>query len=156
MPSITPDNLIPDILAQFPACRAVLDKYGMRGCGGPLGPHETVRFFAEAHGVNTGQLLRELNAAARSLQNASSVQTYTETTADRIYRPFFKTAILVTLTAGCTWGAVNLFHIGRRSNFCAVPLDWTLAHAHAQIAGWVGLFIMGFALQAFPRFRSCC
>src|SRR5262249_53364697 len=27
------------------------------------------------------------------------------------------------------------------------------AHGHAQIFGWVGLFVMGFAYQAFPRFK---
>src|SRR5690606_24389009 len=28
------------------------------------------------------------------------------------------------------------------------------AHGHAQIFGWVGLFVMGFAYQAFPRFKQ--
>src|SRR6185437_6489791 len=28
------------------------------------------------------------------------------------------------------------------------------AHAHAMIFGWVGLFVMGFAYQSFPRFKN--
>jgi len=27
------------------------------------------------------------------------------------------------------------------------------AHAHAMIFGWVGMFVMGFAYQSFPRFK---
>ena len=34
-----------------------------------------------------------------------------------------------------------------------MPLHEVNAHGHAQIFGWVALFIMGFAYQAFPRFR---
>ena len=29
----------------------------------------------------------------------------------------------------------------------------TWAHAHAQVAGWVTFFVMGFAYQAIPRFK---
>jgi len=73
---------------------------------------------------------------------------------DSIYRPFFKGSIVVVLSAGCSFGATNLFHMGRAHDFQSIPVDWTLAHAHAQILGWVGLFVMGFAYQAFPRFRQ--
>ena len=36
-------------------------------------------------------------------------------------------------------------HVGEHPNFERT------AHGEAQIFGWVGLFIMGFAYQAFPR-----
>ena len=37
----------------------VLDRYGLRGCGGTLGPHESLAFFAPAHDVPPDQLLWE-------------------------------------------------------------------------------------------------
>jgi hypothetical protein len=151
--AITKETLIPDVLAEFPACRAVFDRCGLHGCGGPLGPRETVGYFARVHGVDSDELLKELNAVAQNPSRNGHGASYQETPSDTLYRKFFKAAIFFTLTAGCTWGAANLFQIGLHRDFFAVPLDWTLAHAHAQIFGFVGLFVMGFAYQAFPRFR---
>ena len=39
---VTPDMLLPDMVAKFPVTRQVLDKYGLKGCGGPTGPREPV------------------------------------------------------------------------------------------------------------------
>ena len=38
--------MIPDLLKAAPQVRPVLDRYGLRGCGGPLGPMESLAFFA--------------------------------------------------------------------------------------------------------------
>ncbi|HSE32826.1 MAG TPA: NnrS family protein [Pyrinomonadaceae bacterium] len=76
-----------------------------------------------------------------------------ERLADRIYRPFFIAGIATVLTLGCVWGAINLFTIGLKQNFSAVSYSWVLAHGHAMVFGFVGFFIMGFAYQAFPRFK---
>ena len=65
---------------------------------------------------------------------------------------FFLTGIVVTLTAGATWGAIMLFRIAANRSFTSVPIFDINAHAQAQIYGWVGMFVMGFAYQAFPRF----
>jgi hypothetical protein len=46
-----------------------------------------------------------------------------------------------------------LLRIGLSGNFHAAGLHEINAHGHAQIFGWVGLFVMGFAYQAFPRFK---
>jgi hypothetical protein len=60
----------------------------------------------------------------------------------------------VVLTVGCLWGALNLFEIGARRSFLQLHLLLSIhAHAHAMIFGWVGLFVMGFAYQSFPRFK---
>ena len=48
---------LPDLLRAAPEVRPVLDRYGLRGCGGPDGPAESVGFFARAHDVPVGQLL---------------------------------------------------------------------------------------------------
>ena len=73
--------------------------------------------------------------------------------ADTIYRPFFLAGIATVLTLGCLWGAINLLTIGLNQNFTAANYSWVLAHAHAMVFGFVGFFIMGFAYQAFPRFK---
>lgn len=65
-----------------------------------------------------------------------------------IYRPFFLAGILTVLTAGCMLGAIALFGIAQQGSYTASA--WTpyiLAHANSQLFGWVGFFIMGFALQ---------
>src|SRR5688500_16628350 len=86
--------MIPDLLRAEPRARAVLDRYGLRGCGGPTGPHESLGTFARAHGVQTGQLLDDLRAAlARPAAHPAPAPGVVP--ADAIYRPFFKTAIAV-------------------------------------------------------------
>jgi hypothetical protein len=142
--------LIPDLLRAAPQVRPVLDRYGLRGCGGPLGPAETIGFFAKAHDVPLAHLLDELrSASARPFSPATPDEDFS----DRIYRPFFKAGIVVALTLGAAWGAYLLLRIGWSGSFRAAGLHEVNAHGHAQIFGWVGLFVMGFAYQAFPRFK---
>ncbi|HVL38194.1 MAG TPA: NnrS family protein [Fimbriimonadaceae bacterium] len=65
-----------------------------------------------------------------------------------IYRPFFLAGILSVLTAGCLLGAVALLGIAIQGSYTASA--WTpyvLAHANSQLYGWVGFFVIGFALQ---------
>jgi hypothetical protein len=75
-------------------------------------------------------------------------------TANTIYRPFFRAGIITVLSLGCLWGALNLFLIGLWRDFSGVDYSWVLAHGHAMVFGFVGFFIMGFAYQAFPRFKQ--
>ncbi len=152
---LTPDSLIPDIIRRDPATRSVFDRYGLRGCGGPLGPSESIRFFARTHGVDEGRLLTELSQAARAPDRAGaaglSILHDAPRTVDTIYRRYFTAGILLVLTAGATWGAWLLWRIGAAGTFTGISIFDVNAHGHAQIFGWVGLFIMGFAYQAFPR-----
>lgn len=140
--------LIPDMLRAFPETRAVLDRYGLRGCGGPDGPAESIGFFARGHDIPLDQLLQELRAARGT---PPVVEAPTRT--DAIYRPFFKSGIIIVLTAGAVWGAYLLLRIAWMGTFRAAGLHEVNAHGHAQIFGWVGMFVMGFAYQAFPRFK---
>lgn len=72
--------------------------------------------------------------------------------AGTIYRPYFTAAIITVLTAGATWGACLLARIARAGTFTGgISLQEVNAHGQAQVYGWVGLFVMGFACQAFPR-----
>jgi hypothetical protein len=150
--AITPDLLLPDLLRAHPEARAVFDRYGLRGCGGPLGPYESIRFFARAHGVDEGRLLHELERAISAPQsNGAAAAPGAPEGADTIYRRYFLGGILLVLTAGATWGAWLLWTIAVNGSFRSLSLHSINAHGEAQIFGWVGLFIMGFAYQAFPR-----
>lgn len=142
---------LPEMVQRYPATRAVLDRYGLHGCGGPQGPREQLGWFARLHGVPIEKLLSELNEAAT--QSAAEIAEFEPSLADTIYRPFFLAGIATVLTLGCVWGAINLLTIGMRHNFSAVSYSWILAHGHAMVFGFVGFFIMGFAYQAFPRFK---
>ncbi|MCC6572300.1 MAG: DUF542 domain-containing protein [Planctomycetes bacterium] len=149
---IHPGTMIPDALKEFPHLRGILDPYGLKGCGGELGPSESMEFFAKTHGVDQARLLKELNAARIDPSLAPAVD-YTPSLADGIYRRFFMGGIAVTLTAGAVWGALLLWRIAFAGAFTALPVNEVNAHGHSQIYGWVGLFIMGYAYQAFPRFK---
>jgi|GEM_PF-241727 len=150
------ETLIPDLIRTAPQAREVLDRYGLRGCGGRLGPMETLGYFARAHEVPLAPLLAELRTAI-SQQPATLklplVETAPPQAADVIYRPFFKAGIAVVLTLGALWGAYLLLQIAFKGEFTAAGVHDINAHGHAQIFGWVGLFVMGFAYQAFPRFK---
>jgi hypothetical protein len=153
--ALSPSVLITDLLATVPQARAVLDRYGLKGCGGLLGPRETIEFFARAHEVPVERLLAELRAAAATpIPRAPNDDPGGgRWSADGIYRPFFLAGIAVVLTLGAVWGAYLLIRIAAAGKFTAVGLHEVNAHGHAQIFGWVGLFVMGFAYQAFPRFK---
>lgn len=69
-----------------------------------------------------------------------------------LYPRFFLVGLAVTLTAGAGWGAWLLLRIARARDFTAPSIFEINAHGQAQIYGWMGLFIMGFALQMFPAF----
>ncbi len=150
------ETMIPDLLARYPQVRSVLDRYGLRGCGGPMGPRESLRFFSQTHGVDGRTLLDELrHAISQSISHyrrrTEAPLHVTRSLADAIYRPYFLGGIAVILTLGAVWGAWLLWRIGIAGDFHSVTVHEVNAHGHAQIFGWVGLFIMGFALQALPR-----
>src|SRR5215467_1698602 len=87
---------IPDLLRLAPGVRPVLDRYGLRGCGGEWGPAESLGFFARAHDVPVESLLREIRERlAGRLDPSTDKDDRGESSqlADAIYRPFFKAGI---------------------------------------------------------------
>lgn len=148
--SFTPQTMVPDLLTRHPEVRPVLDRYGLRGCGGARGPHESLSFFARMHGVAESTLIEELQRAIG--QGVAAVSEALLGIADTIYRRYFVAAIVATLTLGAGWGVWLLWQIGLAGTFTGVSIHDVNAHGHAQIAAWVGLFIMGFAYQSLPRF----
>ncbi len=152
---VTPEMLLPEVVSKYPSTRKVFDKYGLRGCGGPKGPREPVAWFARLHGVPLEQLLDELNEAAKqSLEGKITEIRFEPTTVDTIYRPFFASAAAFAVIFGALWGAILLavMSITYEVQF-AVPYGWILAHGYGMIFGFVALMAMGFAYQAFPRFK---
>jgi len=146
---ITKDWTLPEVIEKYPGTRRVFDDAGLHGCGGASGPQETVEFFSRVHGVPLDKLLADLEAAKEA-----PAATYREDLGDVLYRRFFRAAIVVILTAGATLGASMLFLYGLRHSFTSLDLFAPIqAHANAQVFGWVGLFVMGFACQGLPRFK---
>lgn len=146
---ITKDWTLPEVIEKYPGTRRVFDEAGLHGCGGASGPHETVEFFSRVHGVPLEKLLGDLEAA-----KDSAAPAYREDLGDILYRRYFRAAIVVILTAGATLGASMLLLYGLRRTFTSLDLFAPIqAHANAQVFGWVGLFVMGFACQGLPRFK---
>ena len=152
MSAITKETSVADVVRQCPEARRIFDEHGLRGCGGAHGPAESLEFFASVHQVDVDQLVRELND---ELRKPRKPYVYQQSLPDFIYRRFFKAGIAIVLSVGGLWGAVNLAQIALGRNFLQVRLLPAIhAHAHAMIFGWVGLFVMGFAYQSFPRFKN--
>src|SRR5262245_49295526 len=117
--TISGQTLIPDLLKDSPQARPVLDRYGLRGCGGPTGPRETLAFFASAHDVPLRRLLGELRTADSQDSTPPISRPRLE---DRIYRPFFLAGIAIILTLGATWGAYLLLRIAWTGSFAEAGL----------------------------------
>jgi hypothetical protein len=153
MSEITSNTSVAEIVQRCPNARAIFDRHGLKGCGGEHGPSEPLGFFAAVHQADVDELLREIKGEMEH----PSVQTYIykETLQDYIYRRFFKAGIVIVLTVGCLWGAINLVQIALANHFLQLRLLPAIhAHAHAMVFGWVGMFVMGFAYQSFPRFKN--
>ncbi len=149
---ITENTSVAEVVKAVPGARKIFDRHGLHGCGGAHGPSEPLSFFAAVHQADLKGLLQELNAEAQRPQQQVE---YRENLEDYIYRRFFKAGITIVLTVGALWGAVNLAQIAAGKSFLQLHLVQSIhAHAHAMIFGWVGLFVMGFALQSFPRFKN--
>jgi hypothetical protein len=153
MSQITANTSVAEIVKLCPGARRIFDHHGLKGCGGEHGSSEPLGFFAAVHQANLDELLREINA---EMENPSArAYVYTESLQDYIYRRFFKAGVAIVLTVGCLWSAINLLQIGLGKNFLQLHLLSSIhAHAHAMIFGWVGMFVMGFAYQSFPRFKN--
>jgi hypothetical protein len=152
MTDINENTSVAEIVESCPGARCVFDRHGLKGCGGEHGPSESLAFFAAVHQVSLDELVRELN---EEKERPSQPYLYKETLQDYIYRRFFKAGVLIVLTVGCLWGAVNLLQIAMGKSFLQLNLLPSIhAHAHAMVFGWVGMFVMGFAYQSFPRFKN--
>jgi len=155
--------LVSDINRDHPQCRRVFESYGLGGCGGELGPPEPLFIFAAAHRVPLAELVNELNRAARGEWREESGRREAESKAvasareqfdsENLYKRFVFGALFVALTAGFGLGVVNLTRIALAQSYYEISGVLKQVHGHAQVFGWVGLFIMGVAFHAVPRMK---
>ncbi|MHC4839338.1 MAG: DUF542 domain-containing protein [Planctomycetota bacterium] len=144
-----PEQMLPELLAEYPQLRPVFDRYGLKGCGGNLGPSESLEFFAKTHGVEPSQLYAELEEALGD----DAPDEVTEHWADSIYRWFFAAGVIIALSAGAAFGTYMMFQMGEEGSVYAPGIHAMNAHAHLMIYGFIGMFVFGFGYQALPRFK---
>jgi len=149
--------LVSDINRNHPQCRPVFEKYGIAGCGGEYGPPEPLFIFAAAHRVPLREFVDELNSALRGEWKHESknrkAEDIAEPGSEGLYKWFVFGALFVALTAGFGLGIVNLTRIALAQSYYEISGVLKQIHGHAQIFGWVGLFVMGVAFHAVPRMK---
>lgn len=148
--------LVSDINRHFPQCRPVFEKYGIAGCGGDFGPPEPLFIFAAAHRVPLGALVDELNQAVRGEwkeERREKSEESNELESEHLYKHFVFAALVMAVTAGFALGAINLTRIAFGQSYAEISGVLKQIHGHAQLFGWAGLFIMGVAFHAVPRFK---
>jgi hypothetical protein len=149
--------LVSDINRDYPQCRPVFEKYGIAGCGGEYGPPEPLFIFAAAHRVPLREFVEELNRAQRGEWKEEVAkrdnQGAADTEGESLHRRFVLGAFVIALTVGFGLGVVNLTRIALAQSYYEISGVLKQVHGHAQIFGWVGLFIMGVAFHAVPRMK---
>ncbi len=151
---ILPTMTVKEINLKYPACRDVFNRYGMGGCGGAFGPPEPIFFFAAAHHVPLQEMMQELEVAAQKESSSRVEETLAEKSMTRLFKLFILAGLGFTLTFGTLWGVIKLSEIAIYHSFSAPSYSGTQAHGHAQVFGWVGLFIMGVAYYAVTKFKN--
>ncbi len=149
---INRNTIIKNLVKKHPETLSVFRKYNLVVAGGVRGPNEPLAFFAKAHEVDYDEILKELEAAIKKGPDKNTETA--ELVEDKVYEKFFKTAILMALTIGVTVGAIVLTYIGKNQNFHYVLHKLVQTHGHAQLFGWVGLCIIGFAYYIVPRVKN--
>ncbi|MGH9367281.1 MAG: DUF542 domain-containing protein, partial [Thermoanaerobaculia bacterium] len=144
---VPPTMSIRELRRRFPATIPVLERYGLRDCGGEEGPDEPLAWFATVHRIPLEDFLREVReAAARDVSSAPPAAT---ASASRPFAPhFILGSLFLTLTLGAATGMVNLLRIAAGGD---VPISHRQIHGHTQVLGFAALFLMGIAFHALPR-----
>lgn len=149
---INRNTIIKHLVKKHPETMSVFRKYNLVVAGGVRGPNEPLAFFAKAHEVNYDEIVKELNEAIKKGPDKNTETV--ELVEDKVYQRFFKTAIVMALTIGVTVGAIVLTYIGKTQDFHYVLHKLIQTHGHAQLFGWVGLCIIGFAYYIIPRVKN--
>jgi len=149
---INRNTIIKNLVKEYPQTMAVFRKYNLVVAGGVRGPNEPLAFFAKAHEVDYDEIVEELKAAIEKGVDENTEEV--ELTEDKVYAKFFKTALLMALTIGVAVGAIILTYIGSKHSFHSAVHSLVQTHGHAQLFGWVGLCIIGFAYYIVPRVKN--
>lgn len=98
----------------------------------------------------------KLAAAAGGAQPLQAAYADTQRYERRLARlliAFLASGLVYLLGPGSFLGLWNLFAISHRQTAGAVPAAWLQAHAHAEVYGWVGSFILGIGFHSLTRLR---
>jgi hypothetical protein len=146
---------VKEVLDQYPETAKVFKKYNLLIVGKSCGPHEPMAFFTKAHGVEYEQFAQELEAAiSEKPDKIDLIEIDPSLIGDTIYQKFVKTAIIVSVTTGCLYGAIKLFQVGLGGSFDVLAKKAIQMHGSSQLVGWVGLYIMGFFYFILPRLKG--
>jgi hypothetical protein len=112
-------------------------------------------FFTKAHGVDYEQFSKELESAiSEKPGKIEAIEIDPSLIGDTIYQKFIKSAIIVSVTTGCLYGAIKLFEAGMGGSFDILSKRAIQMHGSSQLIGWVGLYIMGFFYFILPRLKG--
>ena len=146
---------VKEVLDQYPETAKVFKKHNLLIVGKSCGPHEPMAFFTKAHGVEYEQFANELEAAiSEKPEKIDLIEIDPSLIGDTIYQKFIKTALLVSVTTGCLYGAIKLFQVGLGGSFDILSKRAIQMHGSSQLVGWVGLYIMGFFYFILPRLKG--
>jgi hypothetical protein len=146
---------VKEVLDQFPETAKVFQKHNLLIVGKSCGPHEPLAFFTKAHGVDYGQFAMELETAiSERPERIEEIEIDPSLIGDTIYQKFIRTALVISVTTGCLYGAVKLFQAGWGGSFDILSKRAIQMHGASQLVGWVGLFIMGFFYFILPRLKG--
>lgn len=146
---------VKEVLETYPATAPIFHKYHLLIVGKSCGPNEPLGFFTKAHGVEYEGFVKELEEAMeKGDEQGESMEIDPSMVNDTIYQKFVKTAIFVSLTTGCVYGAIKLSQAGIGGTFDVLEKRAIQMHGSSQLIGWVGLFIMGFFYFILPRLKS--
>jgi hypothetical protein len=146
---------VKEVLDQYPETAKVFKKYNLLIVGKSCGPHEPMAFFTKAHGVEYEQFANELEAAiSEKPEKIDLIEIDPSLIGDTIYQKFVKTALIISVTTGCLYGAIKLFQVGLGGSFDVLSKKAIQMHGSSQLVGWVGLYIMGFFYFILPRLKG--
>ncbi len=146
---------VKEVLDHYPETAKVFQKYNLLIVGKSCGPHEPMAFFTKAHGVEYDQFAQELEAAiSEKPEKIDLIEIDPSLIGDTIYQKFVKTAMIISVTTGCLYGAIKLFQVGWGGSFDVLSRQAIQMHGSSQLVGWVGLYIMGFFYFIVPRLKG--
>ncbi|MFY9912026.1 MAG: hypothetical protein WAK56_19440 [Candidatus Sulfotelmatobacter sp.] len=76
-----------------------------------------------------------------------------ETSLSRLLMLYIVTGLVFMLLPGTFLGVWNLLSISSHHAPNSVSAGWIQAHGHAQIFGWIGIFILGIGFYSIPKLR---
>lgn len=146
---------VKEVLERFPETAKVFQKHNLLIVGKSCGPHEPMAFFTKAHGVDYEEFAKELEIAiSERPERVEAIEIDPSLIGDTIYQKFVKTALVVSVTTGCLYGAIKLFQAGMGGSFDVLSRRAIQMHGSSQLIGWVGLYIMGFFYFILPRLKG--